>query len=162
MNENTGLKPEYIKPFLEAINNVFTTMLNMQCSPQKPFIDQNIQLTGPMIVATIGIVGDVKGNVSVIINEKLGLKIASAFLCTNITELNNDVKDAIGELTNMIVGGAKKIFSDHGDTFKIAVPSVLIGEIHEIYDKESVSALYLPHQTDNQIFYVKVCLESDK
>lgn len=162
MNENTALKPEYIKPFLESINNVFSTMLNMQSNPKKPFIDKNIKLSGPMVVATIGIVGDLKGNVSVIINEALSLKIASAFLCMEIKELNNDVKDAVGELTNMIVGGAKKIFSDQGNTFKIAVPSVLVGEIHEIYDKESVPALYLPHLTDDQLFYIKVCVESDK
>lgn len=156
------LKPEYIKPFIESITNVFSTMLNMQAKADKPFIDKQIPLNGTIIVSTIGIAGDLKGNISVIINKELALKIASSFLCMEIKELNHDVNDAIGELTNMIVGGAKKIFSDQGDTFKIAVPSILVGEIHEIYANDAYPALYLPHITNDQKFYVKVCIDSDK
>lgn len=157
----TKLKPEYIKPFIESINNVFSTMLNMQASAQKPFIDKQIPLNGTIIVSTIGIAGDIRGNISVIINKDLALKIASAFLCTEFTEITHDVNDAVGELTNMIVGGAKKIFSDQGDTFKIAVPTIMVGEIQEIYANESVPALYLPHTTCDQLFYVKVCIDSE-
>jgi len=47
------------------------------------------------------------------------------------TEINDDIKDAVGEITNMISGDARKRLEAEGFKITAAIPTVISGKDHE-------------------------------
>ena len=120
-----------------AVTDVFKTMLG-----REPTFSAAVSLVGgsssplvantrPQVVGTVGFVGDVNGLIY------LHLDLAFARLCTchllGMTERELDdagdevINDAIGELTNMTVGGFKNGLCDSGYPCKLTIPSILRG-----------------------------------
>jgi chemotaxis protein CheX len=85
----------------------------------------------PQVVGTVGFIGEVNGLIY------LHLDLAFARLCTchllgmteaELEEAGDEViNDAIGELTNMTVGGFKNGLCDAGYPCKLTIPSILRG-----------------------------------
>ena len=85
----------------------------------------------PQVVGTVGFVGDINGLIY------LHLDLAFARICTShllgMTEKELEaagddvINDAIGELTNMTVGGFKNGLCDAGYPCKLTIPSILRG-----------------------------------
>lgn len=50
-------------------------------------------------------------------------------------EVNDEIIDLVGEITNMVSGGAKRILSEKGFNFDMATPVVVSGPDHTIHHK---------------------------
>ncbi len=70
-----------------------------------------------------------------------------------------DFADAVGELANMIAGGAKRHL---GNLASITVPSVVIGSGHVIARLTDVPCIVIPCQTDAGSFAVEVSIKQIK
>ena len=116
---------KYINPFLVAVENVFNTMLELPFTLGKPALKKE-PVPENEISSIIGLSGDVTGCVVINLSRKLALRLASALLDEEITDIDEDCTDAIGEIANMIAGNAKTDFPS-GNT-SISVPSVVIGQ----------------------------------
>ena len=125
---------KYINPFLISIKNIFNTMIDVPFQLGKPHVKKEgvpyFEVSG-----VIGLSGSVVGSVVISLSEQLALQLASALACEEMTELNDDVTDAIGEIANMIAGGAKKEFP--GDQNAISTPSVIIGKHRVVYPSDT-------------------------
>ena len=69
------------------------------------------------------------------------MKLASALSGEDISEINEDCIDAVGEIANMIVGGAKKDFP--GENNSISVPSVIVGK-HQVRYPRGIPIISIP------------------
>ena len=125
---------EYIN---RAVTDVFKTMIGREPTfsaasswgQGKPA--EALPNVRPQVVGTVGFVGDVNGLIY------LHLDLAFARICTchllGMSERELDdagdevVNDAIGELTNMTVGGFKNGLCDAGYPCKLTVPSIIRG-----------------------------------
>jgi chemotaxis protein CheX len=56
-----------------------------------------------------------------------------------VEEGSDDMKDAVGEMLNMVVGNAKTRYSSENNTFKVSVPTTIIGEDYTIHIKANAS-----------------------
>ncbi|MFC1867649.1 chemotaxis protein CheX [Thermodesulfobacteriota bacterium] len=56
----------------------------------------------------IGLTGEAAGMISVSFSEKCILAIVLNMFEEEMKELNNDIKDAVGEISNMISGQARQ------------------------------------------------------
>lgn len=74
-------------------------------------------------------------------------------------ELNEEIKDAVGEITNMISGQARKELEELGRSLKAAIPTVVMGKNHSITHITSHPIIAIPFSTDNGDFTIEVCLE---
>ena len=63
------------------------------------------------------------------------LGIASKMLGEEITELDDEIRNLAGEITNMVTGGAKRMLSEKGIEFDMATPVVVSGKNHTIHHK---------------------------
>jgi chemotaxis protein CheX len=155
------LSVEYINPFIQATVNVFKTMVFLEVIRGKPFLKKP---GGPKadISGTIGLAGKANGVVAVTFSKEIACKITSNMLGEVFTELNDTVKDSIGEIANMIAGGAKGIISEKGLNFKIALPSVIVGSDHTLSYPSSVPCMVIPFTIDKIVtpFHVEVCLKT--
>lgn len=155
------MKAEYINPFIESTYTVFTTMINLEPVKENLYLKDDNKTTYD-ISGIIGIAGDLAGSVVISLPEELALRIVSNFLGEEKKVLDHEVIDGIGEILNMIAGGAKKIFSDrHKVRFKISVPSVIVGKNHSINRPSDLKFIGINFSVDKRIFSIEISIKEE-
>ena len=149
---------KFVNPFIGATLNVLETMASVKAKAGKPYLKKERVAKGD-ISGVIGLTGDVKGTISVSFSEKSILYIVSNMLGEEITELNEEIKDATGEISNMISGKARQELDTMGRTLKSAIPSVVMGKNHTITHMTTHPVVAIPFDTDNGSFTIEVCFE---
>jgi chemotaxis protein CheX len=94
--------------------------------------------------------------------ESLAFKVLENFLGETKTEMDEDVMDAIGEILNMIAGGAKQVFSKKGIRFKISIPNVVVGKNHMVGKQRNVQCIGMTFKVGDDTFVIEVALEDTK
>ena len=82
--------------------------------------------------------------------------ISRSLLGHEIDSVNNEAADITGELTNMLVGGAKRILSEKGHEFDMQTPQLLLGDGHEIVHHYPGQTILLPVKIDQDEFYIEL------
>jgi chemotaxis protein CheX len=112
----------FVNAFLYAIKHVFQTMVPCEIIMGKPQV-KGYSETPSDVTAAIQLRGDVSGWVNLCFTERTASRVARQFAATNFNETDPLIKDAIGELLNMIVGQAKANFD--GLRSVISLPHIL-------------------------------------
>jgi chemotaxis protein CheX len=144
-----------INPFLAAAVDVLATMAQVVARPGKPYVNRKRTAQGD-VTGLIGIAGDTVGTVSLTLSAGAILKIVNNMLAESYTEINADIADAVGELTNMITGQARKHLAENGMVFQAGTPSVIIGQGHRVNHIGTAPVLAIPFETDDGTFVIEV------
>jgi CheY-specific phosphatase CheX len=92
----------------------------------------NIQsvTTGKQIVGTVGFAGAVLGNVSIFVSRQFAREMTAAMLGMTVDDIGSDeeVRDVIGEVCNMVGDDLKSRLCDAGLSCSLFNPSVTFGE----------------------------------
>ena len=147
-----------VRPFLDAVNNVLTTMAMVEVTPGKPFIKKESTAHGD-VTGVIGLSGDRSGTVSVTFTKNCVLTVVGNMIGETITEMNTDIRDAVGEMTNMISGQARQGMQKIGMTIEAGIPTVVMGENHSISHLSKNPILAIPFSTPHGDFTLEVSLE---
>jgi chemotaxis protein CheX len=141
-----------IVPFVNSVRSVFQTMVKIATTVNPPRLKAD---PCPLydVSGIIGFSGDVIGSVVVSLQMSAAQALVSAFAGMPIEPNSPDFTDAIGELANMIAGGAKK---DLGNAASITVPSIIIGNGHKIARLSDVPCIVIPCTTAAGDFAVEV------
>jgi chemotaxis protein CheX len=75
--------------------------------------------------------------------------------------IDDTVTDMVGELTNMVTGGAKKLLSEKGYRFDMAIPVVISGKDHIVLHKSKSPIVMIPFTTEVGDFFVELCFEQE-
>ncbi|WP_299790895.1 chemotaxis protein CheX [uncultured Shewanella sp.] len=150
----------FINPFLESLLNVVSTMANMKLTPGKPKIKTDNLAKGD-VSGLIGMVGpQTKGSLSITFEQGLILEIMQNMLGENPGEINEEITDLVGEITNMVTGGAKNILGDKGYEFEMATPVVVSGLGHRISHKANGKKIIMPFASPYGTAYIEICFET--
>ncbi len=156
---------DFINPFLVAVVDVLGTMANVQATPGKPYINRK-RITSCDITGLIGITGHSSGAMSLSLDEGAILQIVNNMLYESYEELNDEIGDAVGELTNMIAGKARGELSKQGMTFKASTPTVVQGRGLVVRHVTGAPILAIPFTTPAGELVVEVsfakCEELDQ
>ncbi len=131
----------YINAFMASTRNVFQTMLGMDVEFGKPVVKTEQTVTHD-VSGIIGLSGDVVGAVIISFPRLAARRIASALAGIQLTEDHEDFADAIGEISNMIAGSAKKDLD--GLNVSISTPSVVIGHGHQVRATKLTPRIVIP------------------
>lgn len=148
----------FINPFINATLHVLDTMAFITVQPGKPYLAKDNVAKGD-VTGVIGLTGVIGGTVAVTFQKACILDIVSNMFGEKMTVLNNEITDAVGELTNMISGQARKELEEVGKIFKAAIPSVITGPGHSITHYSDGPRIAIPFFTDNGEFTIEVCFE---
>ncbi|MGD9791075.1 MAG: chemotaxis protein CheX [Phycisphaerales bacterium] len=152
------MDPTVIKPFIASIQNVFSTMMQLQVSIGEPRIKSSN--TGEHDVSgIIGLSGDVVGSVVLSFPTETATNVVALFCGMKVDPTSPDFADAIGELGNMVSGGAKAMF--HGRKASISCPSVVLGKNHVIARPSGVPCIVIPCMTDCGDFVIEVAIKNN-
>lgn len=147
-----------VNPFINATINVLETMAFVRVESGKPYLKKDNTAVGD-VSGVLGLTGVANGTISVTFEEKCILNIVSNMFGEVMGELNNEIADAVGELTNMISGQARRELAEQGKHFKAAIPSVVTGKEHSIIHYTEGPKIAIPFSTDNGEFTIEVCFE---
>ena len=149
---------KFINPFLEGTMNVLKTMAFVEPKPGKPRLKQENMAIGE-VSGIIGLTGSARGSLALSFSEQSILKIVNNMLGEKFIEINDDIKDAVGEITNMISGDARKRLEADGFTITAAIPTVVSGKNHAIKHILGGASIVIPFEITEGSFVVDVCLE---
>ncbi len=135
------VKVEHINPFLSATIETFKSMLRTQITPGKIILIKGAKLSYD-ISGIIGLSGGARGTVTLSFPRITALKAVSEFIGEKVVTMDDTVKDAIGELTNIVAGSAKKDLAQY--KINISLPSVITGENHKVLGGKEVIPLVVP------------------
>lgn len=152
---------KYINPFLEGTVSVLKTMAMIEPVAGKPYLKKDNHSRGD-VSGIIGFTGSAKGSLAISFSKASILKIISNMLGENHTEVNGEVRDAVGEITNMISGVARKNLEAQGLNILAAIPTVVSGENHAILHVLGGPSIIIPFETSAGPFYVDICLDMQK
>ncbi len=148
----------FINPFINATLNVLETMAFIKSKAGAPYLKKDDVATGDL-TGIIGLTGESNGTIAVTFDEGSILKIVSNMFGEEMTELNHEIADAVGELTNMIAGQARRELEQIGKIFEAAIPSVISGKGHTIVHYSDGPKIAIPFSTEGGKFTIEVCLE---
>lgn len=149
---------EFINPFLKATTNVIQTMAFTECIPGKPYIKKESKAGGD-VSGLIGITGETSGSLCISFSEACICSIVSNMFGEEIPSLNDEVADAVGEITNMISGDARRVLAEKGIVLEGAIPTVISGKDHTIKHLTNGPSVAVPFSTPSGDFLIEVCFD---
>jgi chemotaxis protein CheX len=138
------MKAEYINPFVRSVVNAFSTMIGCEVKRGQ------LSLGSPgnrlhEVSGVIGLSGTAAGTVVLSLSREVALKVAAALLLVEPEEINSEVIDAVGELTNIVAGAAKGELDQF--QLSISLPTVVMGRDHQMRFPSNVTPICVPFET---------------
>jgi chemotaxis protein CheX len=135
------MRAEFINPFLAAAQDVFRTMLSCELS-RGPLALKRTHCPEYEVNGLIGLSGKCQGMVVVGLGRETALKATERLVGACPAEIDADVLDAVGEITNMIAGAAKAKLEAY--ELSVGLPTVICGKHHVIAFPSKCTPVVLP------------------
>ena len=142
---------------IDATKEIFSTMIMMEIT-----LEEIQESHGPLtdaITAMIGLAGTHRGVLAVHFPYAVAMAITSSFLMMDVTEMNEDVHDAMGEIANMLGGNVKTILSEKGRDIELSMPSTISGAEYSFQSDKDVDKVIIKFGTEKGSFLVEMDLE---
>ncbi len=153
------MDPAYIKPFIASIHNVFSTMLQLPVSVNEPTLKADSG-TSCDVSGIIGMSGDMLGSVVLSFPRETAERVVALFSGQKLDPASPDFADAVGELVNMVSGGAKAMFKDR--RVSISCPSVVVGAGHHVARQTDAPTVCIPCTTDCGDFVIELTIQDKR
>ncbi len=149
------MKVEYINPFIIATKEAFTKMVGCEMERVDLYVAEDDHPVKD-ITGIIGLTGRARGCVAISMTRELAIRASQAMADNDASELNAEVADAVGELANMIAGGAKAQLEQF--EIRISLPTVLFGNYNSIEFPSETPALCIDFESEWGDLTVQVAL----
>jgi chemotaxis protein CheX len=121
-------KADIAAAIIASTQEVFSTMLSMEVASQEITLPQTIAATPTSgIISLIGLTGPWAGTGSLSCNAEFACTLSSKMLMGACHEVNEEVLDAIAEITNMIIGNVKTVLEQKVGDMDLSTPTVIFG-----------------------------------
>ena len=156
MNDGNHMDIAMTNALLESLFTIFSTMVRLEIQPGIPVLKQGNIAKG-VASGLIGMKAEgASGSVALSLTLPALRKISLGLLGEEFASIDKEAADLVGELTNMLVGGAKRIMSEKGHDFDMHTPQLLVGEGHEIVHHYAGQTVLLPILMNQDEFYIEL------
>lgn len=146
---------------MRDVKEIFGTMVGLEDLLHLPIqIDPRTNFTD-CVSSLVGLAGTYNGLVSLHMPSTLAMRATSCMLGMEVTEIDDDVNDAMGEIANMIAGSFKQHLSKSGMDIQISTPSVIHGKEYVISLGSKPDQIAVRFATDDDWFMVAVAFEDN-
>jgi chemotaxis protein CheX len=158
-----NLKESLVNSISGATTQVFSTMLGLEVQVTETLVEKGMPEATDGLVSFIGLAGTWAGTGSLTCSKNLGCRICSQMLMTESTSIDEDVLDAVAEITNMVIGSVKTDLEEALGPLGLSIPTVVFGRNFTTKSAGSTDWIVVRFQCDDEILSVKICLApSDK
>jgi chemotaxis protein CheX len=113
----------------DAVDEVFRLMMGVSCVPFESMIKDGIE----NVTAVIGLAGAMSGACTLRCNLETALRMAECMVGSRPLKLDAMVKDAIGEVCNMIAGAWKGKHAALASGCMLSTPAVVTGSSYQLH-----------------------------
>ncbi len=112
---------------IAGIQEVFSTMLMVDLQAEEVIENGDCEINSNL-TSMIGLGGGIRGMLAIHCPADVARGITSGLLGMEIQELDEDVKDAVGEVANMVAGNLKVSYAKNGIDIELAIPTSIVGD----------------------------------
>lgn len=113
------------------------------------------------VSASIGLTGSAKGTIVLSFSKKIAIEILSRMVGETVTEFDQSVCDAVGEMVNIIAGSASAELTKGGKSIiDRSIPSVVLGRGHRIFHPPGIPTINIFFRTEVGQFAMQVSFKS--
>ncbi|MDH5545830.1 MAG: chemotaxis protein CheX [Gammaproteobacteria bacterium] len=153
------MKTLFHETLIDSLNNVFTLMMKIEPKFgqwQEKADDKTLgDITG---VITVGGNG-VQGSLAVSLSQSLILELTKRMLFVQTDRIDETATDLAGEITNMVIGGAKSLVDDRGFRTDMSVPSMISGMRKSLQHHINAPITYIPVETEIGPLWIETCFQ---
>jgi chemotaxis protein CheX len=147
---------------IRSTGEVFSTMLGTELPTGEVTVEGTVEggASEPSdgVVSFIGIAGSWAGTGSLICSAALACRICAAMLMTEAPSVNEDVLDAVAEITNMIIGGVKTDLEAELGPLGLSIPTVVFGRNFKTRSAAAAEWIHVRFLWDGEPLRIKMCL----
>jgi chemotaxis protein CheX len=141
-----------------STTEVVSMMMGVEIVPSESFVQTVATAPASGIVSLVGLAGDWVGTGSVSCSASLACRLSSLMLMAEYPAVNEEVLDAIAELTNMIIGNVKTAVEERLGPMGLSVPTVIFGRNFQTRSSGSHEWIVVPFQCEGELLHVQLCL----
>ncbi len=125
------METQYSNSFIVGAKHVFKTMLGVDLDAKEPFGKESRRTTAD-VTGVIGFTGDRRGTMAFSTSTSGAVAIYAKLMNERFSGITAEIIDAMGELTNIISGQARKELEKESLHLIAHVPMVFVGKDIEI------------------------------
>lgn len=141
--------------FAQAIQSVLTSMAGIHIKPFKPGPDDDIST---FVTGTMGITGTVTASVSISFSKDAIDTIHQAIFADEKDISFSSIGDLVGEISNMVWGFSRKLFSDKGMAVDASIPTVMLGDRQHLYSASGSVSKVIPYIFDGKKLFIEITM----
>jgi chemotaxis protein CheX len=134
-----------INPFIDATLECLKQMAGLDPRRLRLFVKTDATMHGE-ITGVIGLSKGITGSCSVSFPRALAERIVGSFLGEQPPLADAMITDGIGEVANMVAGGAKRRFADQGFSFSISTPTIITGTPTKLLNPQDILSVAVEFQ----------------
>lgn len=135
--------------------DVFSTMLMVDLESDPAIEDKKCDIRSNL-TSMIGLGGGIRGLLALHCPATVAKAITGTFLGMEVDELNDDVKDAIGEIVNMVAGNLKVSYAKIDINVELAIPTSIVGNSFTLSGISNAKRIILPLKMADDTFWVEL------
>lgn len=143
------------KEIISGTQDVFSTMLMVDLTSEAVIENQKCAIQSNL-TSMIGLGGGIRGLLAIHCPASVAKAITGAFLGMDVDELNDDVKDAIGEIANMVAGNLKVSYAKIDINVELAIPTSIVGESFYVSGIADAKRVIVPLKMGDSTFWVEL------
>jgi chemotaxis protein CheX len=145
-----------------ATADVFGTMLGLDIETLPTRMEGSDPSVDDGVLAFVGMAGPWTGAGAITCTAEFARTICQALLGTEADSVNEEVLDALGEVTNMIIGGFKTLIEQHTGLLGLSIPTVVYGRNFTSHSTGRNEWVVAPFRCGGQKMEVRVCLKQSR
>jgi chemotaxis protein CheX len=153
-----NLRSAIVESLIRSAGDVFSTMLGAELSHGEVTVEGTASEANDGVVSFIGIAGSWAGTGSLTCSPAMACRICAAMLMTEAPAVNEDVLDAVAELTNMIVGNVKTDLEHELGPLGLSIPTVVFGRNFRTRSAGTAEWIHVRFLWDEDPLLIKMCL----
>ena len=138
-----------------ATDEVFSTMIGVGCQPTEPGPDAE----HGTLSAVIGLAGAMSGSLVLHAGTGAALRIAERMMGMEPAEVDAMVRDAVGEVCNMIAGAWKGFDPELASGCLLSTPTVVAGTSYELFSQRAPIRIDRRYGFEDRAFTITIFCE---
>ncbi len=152
---------DFINPFIDSSMKTLNGLCGVKdIQAEKPYLlaDEELAID---ISGTLAITSPYfKGSIAISFDDQVYKDIISKMLEENIGEIDLNNQDGAAEIINIIFGQTKAVLNQRGYRLERAIPSVMRGKGHKIYQNTKIPVLLVPFRSNLGKFWIQICVKA--
>jgi chemotaxis protein CheX len=124
---NEEMQALVVEGLRQSVAGLCSTMLGCEVTAGDARVLEHPLQEAEGVIALIGMAGPWFGTGAILCKPELACKIAGAMLMSEYNSVNEDVLDAIAEVSNIVIGNLKTVIEEEVGPMGLSTPTIIHG-----------------------------------